>query len=94
MFGAALATLAAYIVMFAFIFYKSNQWLKILCNWKSIGVHLTTAAVFISLFGMTEKTILITIGFTFAYLGLHLLFQGKTKLSSYFKYLKSSFSDA
>ena len=92
--GAALATLAAYIAMFTFIFYKSNQWLKILCNWKSIGVHLTTTAAFISIFGMTEKTFLISIGFTFSYLGLLLLIQGKTKLLSDFKYLKSSFCDA
>ena len=92
--GAALATLAAYIAMFTFIFYKSNQWLKILCNWRYIGVHFITTAAFISLFGMTEKTILITIGFTFSYLGLLLLIQGKTKLLSDFKYLKSSFCDA
>jgi len=43
---------------------------------------------------MTEKTFLISIGFTFSYLGLLLLLQGKTKLLSDFKYLKSSFSDA
>jgi hypothetical protein len=43
---------------------------------------------------MTEKTFLISVGFTFAYLGLLILFQGKTKLYSNFKYLKSSFSDA
>tara|TARA_B110000263_G_C15006695_1_gene373090 strand:- start:90 stop:596 length:507 start_codon:yes stop_codon:yes gene_type:complete len=94
LFGAALATLAAYIAMFTFIYYKSNQWLKILCDWQSIGVHLITTAVFISLFGMTEKTFFISIGFTFTYLGLLLFFQGKTKLYSDFKYLKSSYSDA
>ncbi|MBC8256463.1 MAG: oligosaccharide flippase family protein [Candidatus Marinimicrobia bacterium] len=92
--GAALATLVAYIGMFAFIFYKSNQWLKILCNWNSIGVHLAASAVFIFIFGMSEKTIPISVGFTIAYLGLLLLFHGKTKLYNDFKYLKSSFSDA
>jgi len=92
--GAALATLVAYFGMFIIIYYKSNQWLKIACNWRSIGLHLIITATFILFFEMTEKSLFISTGFTFIYLGLLLFFQGKTKLLNDFNYLKSSFSDA
>ena len=92
--GAALATLVAYFGMFIIIYYKSNQWFKIACNWRSIGLHLIITATFILFFEMTEKSLFISIGFTFIYLGLLLFFQGKTKLLNDFNYLKSSFSDA
>ena len=94
MLGAALATLVAYFGMFIIIYYKSNQWFKIACNWRSIGLHLIITATFILFFEMTEKSLFISIEFTFIYLGLLLYFQGKTKLLRDFNYLKSSFSDA
>ena len=92
-FGAAFATLIAYMAMFFLIYYKSNQWLKILCDWKTIAKNLIITSLFISIYIMTKKTFFISLGFTFIHIILFLLLFGKTKILRQFKYLKSSFSD-
>ena len=79
--------------MFFFIYYKSNQWLKIQCNWKIISKHLIITSIFIAIYIMTTKTLFISIGFTVIYISIFLFIQDKTKIFMDLKYLKSSFND-
>jgi O-antigen/teichoic acid export membrane protein len=91
MLGAALATLMAYMVMFFSLFIKSNQWIEIMCNWKIIIKHLITTSIFIIIYQITIKTLLISIGFTVIYIGMLFIMRGKTKIIGDFVYLKSLF---
>tara|TARA_B100000315_G_C14557425_1_gene578846 strand:+ start:390 stop:1835 length:1446 start_codon:yes stop_codon:yes gene_type:complete len=91
--GAAFSTLIAYMAMFFFIFYKSNQWLKILCDWKTITKHFIITSIFILIYIMIEKNLFISLGFTFLYICIVLLLRGKAQLFLDLKYLNSSLND-
>ena len=67
LFGAALATLIAYVTMFLLMYFKSNQWLKILCNWYSIGKHFIITIIFIWINLLTTQNLSTSIIFTCIY---------------------------
>jgi len=92
--GAAFSTLISYLVMFLFIYYKSNKWIKIYCNWNGISKHLLITSIFILCYFFMQKTLLISISVTLIYLGILFVIRGKMKIYNDYKYIKSSFKDA
>ena len=63
--GAAIATLFSYLIMTVFLFYKSNQWMRVPYNWsliiKQFMLTVLTVVVFVQLSPTILNCFLITL---------------------------------
>ena len=79
--GACCSTLVSYVFMFIFILYKSRLWFKVLCDWRSVLIHLILTSILIFYFRGLDNNFSVSFLFTIMYFIMIAIIFKKTIIS-------------